>query len=178
MSCQSPAATHFTTRLMVFRRLGRMAGTGVRPRDDDLIAVCLPPGPRWLDALRAAWDAGAAVLPVDARLTTAEAAAVLARARPTAVLDRDGWRRVPGGAALNDEAAARAARAFVPLVPTYGLTESCGGVVYAGRPLVGVEARIGGGEVLLRGPTLMRGYRFNEERTASVLRDGWLHTGD
>ena len=74
-----------------------MAGTGMRPRGDDLIAVCLPPGPRWLDALRSAWDAGAAVMPVDARLTAAEAAAVLARGRPTAVLDRDGWRRVPGG---------------------------------------------------------------------------------
>ncbi|HXF37826.1 MAG TPA: AMP-dependent synthetase, partial [Actinomycetota bacterium] len=65
------------------------------------------------------------------------------------------------------------------VVATYGCTESCGGVVYDGRPLPGTEVRIGeGSEVLLRGPTLMRGYLRDPAGTAAALRGGWLRTGD
>ncbi len=34
------------------------------------------------------------------------------------------------------------------------------------------------GEVVLRGPTVMKGYHNRPEETAKVLRNGWLHTGD
>jgi len=48
-----------------------------------------------------------------------------------------------------------------------------------GRPLPGVEARIGdAGEVLLQSESLFKGYRDNPAATASALRDGWFHTGD
>ncbi|MGM0584662.1 MAG: AMP-dependent synthetase/ligase, partial [Pseudomonadota bacterium] len=48
-----------------------------------------------------------------------------------------------------------------------------------GRPLPGVEARIGeGGEILLRGESVFAGYHANPEATAETLQGGWLHTGD
>ena len=67
------------------------------------------------------------------------------------------------------------------VVTTYGLTETFGGVVYDGLPLDGVEVTIGDGElglpgeVLVRGPTLLRCYR---EGTNPLLAGGWFATGD
>jgi O-succinylbenzoic acid--CoA ligase len=61
-------------------------------------------------------------------------------------------------------------------VTTYGLTETGSGVVYDGRPLDGVEVRIGpDGEVQLRGPMLLRAYL---DGTDPKDGDGWLATGD
>jgi o-succinylbenzoate---CoA ligase len=85
-----------------------------------------------------------------------------------------------GGSVVPAGLAERAAAAGTVAISTYGLTESCGGVVYDGRPLPGVGVRIGAGdEVELCGPTLMRGYRGDAAATARALgRDGWLRTGD
>ena len=249
-----------------------------------------PPSAAWLTWLRDAWDAGAAVLPVDHRLTRDEQDALIARARPTAIFDGaqllridgepvaddvalvvatsgsagepkaaelthdalraavyssaerlgvgagDSWvcclpvahmggmlvllrgllmgasvevqahfdpvalarsgagctSVVPtmvarihsagetlrgfkvvlvGGAALGDEMRSP------PLVTTYGMTESCGGVVYDGRALDGVGVRIGDDdEVQLSGPTLMRTYRLSSSQP--FTSDGWLRTKD
>lgn len=61
-------------------------------------------------------------------------------------------------------------------VATYGLTETGSGVVYDGWPLDGVEVAIAGdGEILVRGPMLMRCYR---DGTTTIDADGWLHTDD
>jgi O-succinylbenzoic acid--CoA ligase len=85
-----------------------------------------------------------------------------------------------GGSGVDAELAARAAEAGVRMVPTYGMTETCGGVVYAGRPLAGVEVRTARwGELLVRGPILMRGYRLDPEASVSAFEPGgWLRTGD
>jgi O-succinylbenzoic acid--CoA ligase len=85
-----------------------------------------------------------------------------------------------GGAHLSPDLRASAERAGASVVETYGLTETCGGVVYDGAPLPGTEMRIDHrGGIELRGPTLMRGYRFDPRATAAALtEDGWLRTGD
>ncbi|HEV2686753.1 MAG TPA: AMP-binding protein, partial [Actinomycetota bacterium] len=63
------------------------------------------------------------------------------------------------------------------LVRTYGMTESCGGVVYDGRALNGVGVRIrDDDEIQVSGPTLMRGYRLSSPQPFTA--DGWLRTRD
>jgi O-succinylbenzoic acid--CoA ligase len=61
-------------------------------------------------------------------------------------------------------------------VTTYGMTETGSGVVYDGVPLAGVEVRIDpDGQILLRGPMLLRGYR---DGSVPLDADGWFPTGD
>jgi O-succinylbenzoic acid--CoA ligase len=92
-----------------------------------------------------------------------------------------------GGAAppagLVDEALAAGAR----VVTTYGMSETCGGCVYDGRPLDGVRVRIGeGGLIQLAGPVLFSGYWPGEAAArlpagppgSQAAADGWLTTSD
>jgi o-succinylbenzoate---CoA ligase len=70
-------------------------------------------------------------------------------------------------------AAARAAR--VPVMTTYGMTETCGGCVYDGVPLDGVQVRIGDDErIWIGGPVLFSGYRGAPQNPAGQ----WFRTGD
>ena len=59
----------------------------------ELVALDLPAGPVFVDALRAAWDAGDAVLPLDPRLPAPAVAHLLDALRPTLVTGADGTRR-------------------------------------------------------------------------------------
>ncbi|MCV7232399.1 AMP-dependent synthetase/ligase [Mycobacterium branderi] len=49
-----------------------------------------------------------------------------------------------------------------------------------GKPVAGVQLRVADdGELLVRGPGLMKGYRNDPEKTAQAIdADGWMHTGD
>ncbi len=91
-------------------------------------------------------------------------------------------------------------RRDIPVVQTYGLTESCSQAVTlspsdamrkigsAGRPLLPVQLRIlhdnrsaspgEPGEILLKGPTITPGYAGRPEATAQAFQDGWFATGD
>ncbi|WP_405136432.1 class I adenylate-forming enzyme family protein [Nocardia sp. NBC_01388] len=87
-----------------------------------------------------------------------------------------------------------------PLIEGYGLSEgTCGTTINpvaglrragtVGLPFPGQEIRIVDdsgaevetgvdGELVVRGPNVMRGYLGRPEETARVIVDGWLHTGD
>lgn len=60
------------------------------------------------------------------------------------------------------------------------MTEAWGGVAFDGVPIPGMEVRVNAhGEVCVRGPLVMRGYRLRPDLTAQVLDDeGWYHSGD
>ncbi len=78
----------------------------------------------------------------------------------------------------------------IQLQEVYGMTENCGGCTLmpiegiksgvVGKPLPNVELRIAkeNSEVLIRVPWMMSGYYGAPEKTAEVLQEGWLHTGD
>jgi O-succinylbenzoic acid--CoA ligase len=84
-----------------------------------------------------------------------------------------------GGAQSDPSLLERAADHGVPVVTTYGMTETSGGCVYDGHPLPGVGVRLdANGHVVLSGPTLFTGYRLEPTLTSQVLRDRELHTQD
>lgn len=94
-----------------------------------------------------------------------------------------------GGAALPDHVAAAYFAAGLPLMQGYGLTETSPVITVStpaanklgavGRPIADVAVRIADdGEVLTRGPHVMRGYWNRPAATAEVLQDGWFYTGD
>jgi O-succinylbenzoic acid--CoA ligase len=93
----------------------------------------------------------------------------------------DGFHRIlVGGAPVPADLRDRAEEAGSRVTPTYGLSETWGGVVHDGRPLPGVAVRLGNdGEILIRGPVVMRGYRGRPDLTTRALgADGWLRTAD
>ena len=97
---------------------------------------------------------------------------------------------VSGSAALSRDIAAWFQAAGLVVIEGYALTETGGGACIGdpghpvldaiGPPLVGSEVKIADdGEILIRGPHVMRGYHNLPEATAEVLTaDGWFATGD
>ena len=95
---------------------------------------------------------------------------------------------VSGGAPLSPALSHAFLAAGIPILQGYGATETC--IVSANRPennqvgsvglpFDGIEVSIADdGEILLRGPNVMRGYYGHPEESASVLNDGWFATGD
>ncbi|MGH2754040.1 MAG: class I adenylate-forming enzyme family protein [Actinomycetota bacterium] len=84
-----------------------------------------------------------------------------------------------GGAAIDPKLVERAEAAGASVVRSYGMTETCGGVVYDGEPLDGVDVTLEpDGRIAIKGPSLMLRYRNDPELTDRVMRDGWFITTD
>ena len=74
-----------------------------------------------------------------------------------------------GGAALSSSLRNQAELAGIKVVTTYGMTETCGGCVYDGTALDGIEIEIRNGRICIKGSVL----------AASIaLNDGWFETND
>lgn len=84
-----------------------------------------------------------------------------------------------GGAAADPGLVARATAAGVTVVRTYGMTETCGGCVYDGVPLDGVDVRIGDdGVVRIAGPVLFERYADDPRATEAAWDGRWFVTND
>lgn len=87
-----------------------------------------------------------------------------------------------GGAAAAPSLLARARRAGLAVVTTYGMTETCGGCVYDDVPLAGIRVRADDDVLEIAGPVLARGYLDRPDLDATAFRtvEGtrWLRTPD
>jgi O-succinylbenzoic acid--CoA ligase len=84
-----------------------------------------------------------------------------------------------GGGPLDPSRAQAALDAGIRLVQSYGMTETCGGCVYDGRPLAGVEVTVDDDRIRLRGPILATDYLHPSPEDADRFTvDGWFITDD
>ena len=106
-----------------------------------------------------------------------------------------------GGAPASDELIKRCTDRSVPVCPTYGMTETASQIATArpeeamnhvgtvGHPLLGTEVTVVDdtgdprpagepGELVVRGPTVMRGYYGDEDATNEAFGPAGFHTGD
>lgn len=199
-----------------FLSLCRADAQRVPPRPDDRTLLCLPlshvgglsvvlralSAQRCCVAFRAGDGGLLASLPALARCLVEERITLLSLV--PAVLDRllrespDIASRAPlraillGGQACSAELLTRAREHALPVLTSYGLTETCSqvstlsfppptsipvkqGVVGVGFPLAGVEVRVVRGLIEVRGPTLFSGYLGAPPPFDS---DGFFNTGD
>ena len=97
---------------------------------------------------------------------------------------------VSGGAPLNPEIGVFFQSLGLTMLQGYGQTEA-GPIIACNRPRTGLKMDTVGppmidtevkiaddGEILVRGPLVMKGYWRNQAETDKVIYDGWLHTGD
>lgn len=82
-----------------------------------------------------------------------------------------------GGGPMPAALAEKAAAAGIPVVRTYGMSETAGGCVYDGVPLAGVRVRIDDGRIALGGCTVAKGYR-NRVDPNPFAEPGWFRTQD
>ena len=113
----------------------------------------------------------------------------LVYAKLRAALGGETKHAVSGGAPLGERLAHFFRGIGVPVLEGYGLTETTAALTVnlpgetkvgtVGRPIPGTEVKVGDdGELLFRGGQVFGGYWRNDAATASVLDNGWFHSGD
>ena len=95
---------------------------------------------------------------------------------------------VSGGAALNKEVGKFFYAIGFDILEGFGMTEAAPMITFprpgnvkigsTGQALPGLTVEIRDGEIVAKGPSIMKGYYNRPEETAEVFRDGWLYTGD
>lgn len=93
-----------------------------------------------------------------------------------------------GGAGVNLDSCQYMMNMGIMVQSVYGMTESTGSGTWCiwneenigsiGKPYGRTLCRIEDGELLLKGPPVMKGYYKDPEETAKIIENGWLHTGD
>jgi long-subunit acyl-CoA synthetase (AMP-forming) len=160
-----------------------------------LLAALVELRPTTLAAVPRTWEK--LKMAVDARMREdPRLAAAFIEGRPEAAaeirsalgLDRLRW-SMSGGAPIAQQVFEFLQRLGLPISEAWGMSE-CGVATAmpapksrlntAGKALTGVELRLDEqGQLLVRAPFLMRGYRNDPSKTAEAIdSDGWLHTGD
>ncbi|MGC3994010.1 MAG: AMP-binding protein [Propionicimonas sp.] len=136
-----------------------VARTRVRFARGDLSDLPEPDGRTYLSLVAAQLDR-ALDRPADVELLRAHAAVLV------------------GGSAVPARLRERAEEAGVTAVTTYGMSETCGGCVYDGRPLDGVRVELDAGRIGLGGPMAFLGYRLRPDLTRQVLAGDLVRTSD
>ena len=95
---------------------------------------------------------------------------------------------IAGGAALNKEVGHFFYNLGFDILEGFGMTEAAPMITFprpgrvkigsTGEALPGLTVEIRDGEIVAKGPSIMKGYYNRPDETAEVIKDGWLHTGD
>ncbi|MEN8194320.1 MAG: AMP-binding protein, partial [Bacteroidota bacterium] len=95
---------------------------------------------------------------------------------------------VCGGAKLDEGVAKDFKTLGFEVLEGYGMTETSPMITFTrpgrvkvgspGEVFPGMEVKFKDGEILARGPNVMKGYYNKVQETEETLRDGWIHTGD
>lgn len=95
---------------------------------------------------------------------------------------------IAGGAALNKEVGKFFYAIGFDILEGFGMTEAAPMITFprpgkvkigsTGQALPGLTVEIRVGEIVAKGPSIMKGYYNRPDETAEVIKDGWLYTGD
>ena len=95
---------------------------------------------------------------------------------------------IAGGAALNKEVGKFFYAIGFDILEGFGMTEAAPMITFprpgnikigsTGQALPGLTIEIRDGEIVAKGPNIMKGYYNRPDETADVIKDGWLYTGD